>query len=416
MQMADGTPETREATRVARATGGSSGAPRPVLVLEHDPELVDAVADALGDALGGRYEVRAISNADPLTGLALADRAVVVLGPASSDRDTIARVGDIARSRPGLGALVLVERASADLLRTALRAGIDDALEMSSAPDDLLEAVDALWSRLEVSRVSSNGQHPGRPGLATVTTVFSPKGGVGKSVVAINLAVALARGAEKPVAILDLDLQFGDVAVMLRLQPVHTIVEAAAAGDQLDEVLMSSLVARHDPSGVLVLAAPTTPSAADQIRPKDMLTILGVLRTMCSHVVIDTPPHLDEVVLQAVSESDDVAFVVGMDVPSVKNARLGLQAFELVQLPLEKVVLVLNRADSKVHLAVRDVERSLQVKVDVNLPSEALVPESVNEGVPAILRSPKARFSSKIEALARLVVERTSARSGTGRP
>lgn len=384
---------------------------RPLLVLEHDPELVDTIASLLAV----QYDVRGIPSAEPLSGLAPSDRAIVVLGPDNNDRATIERVGEVARSRPGLGALLLVHGASPELLRLALRAGIDDAVEVDSVRGELLDAVDSLWTRLERSAVSTNGSHPGGPELAKVTTVFSPKGGVGKSVVAINLAVALARGATRPVAILDLDLQFGDVAVMLRLQPVHTIVEAAAAGDQLDEVLMSSLVACHDQSGVLVLAAPTTPSGADQIRPKDMLTILGVLRSMCSHVVVDTPPHLSEVVLQAVSESDDIAFVVGMDVPSVKNARLGLQAFELVQLPLDKVVLVLNRADSKVHLAVRDVERSLQMKVDVTLPSESLVPESVNEGVPALLRSPRSRFASKIDALAKLIVERSSARTGAGR-
>ena len=380
---------------------------RPVMILDHDPELVDTVASLLERT----YDVRGIPSAEPLSGLAPGDMAIVILGPTHNDRATIERVGDVTRARPGLGALMLVDGASPELLRLALRGGFHDAIEVESVSSDLLDAVDALWSRLELSAVSSNGAHGGAVELAKVTTVFSPKGGVGKSVIAINLAVALSRDAAKPVAILDLDLQFGDVAVMLRLQPVHTIVEAAAAGDQLDEVLMASLVARHDPSGVLVLAAPTTPSAADQIRPKDMLNILGVLRSMCSHVVIDTPPHLSEVVLQAVSESDDVAFVVGMDVPSVKNARLGLQAFELVQLPVDKVVLILNRADSKVHLAVRDVERSLQMKVDITLPSESLVPESVNEGVPALLRSPRSRFAGKIEALAKLIGERTSARA-----
>ena len=229
---------------------------------------------------------------------------------------------------------------------------------------------------------------------------------MGKSVLAVNLAAALARTSGEPVVVLDLDLQFGDVAVMLRLQPLHTFTDAISAGDLLDETLLRSFLARHEKSGVYVLAAPTSPSEADHVDSAAMLRVLDLLRDMFGHVVIDTPPHLSEVVLQAVAESDLVSFVVAMDVPSVKNARLGLQAFSLLQLPLAKVVLLLNRAGSKVHLAPHDIERVLEMKVDLSLPSDVAVTQSVNQGVPVLLEYPRSPFSGQVILLADLVLTR----------
>ncbi len=159
-----------------------------------------------------------------------------------------------------------------------------------------------------------------------------------------------------------------------------------------------------------MLAAPTAPSEADQVDAAGMLRVLGLLQEMFDNVVIDSPPHLSDVVLQAVAESDSVVFVVALDVPSVKNARLGLQAFDLLQFPTEKVMLVINRADSKVHLGLGDIERALEKKVDLALPSEAVVPRSVNQGVPALLEYPKSRFAAQLIQLADMVLARTGRR------
>jgi pilus assembly protein CpaE len=128
---------------------------------------------------------------------------------------------------------------------------------------------------------------------------------------------------------------------------------------------------------------------------------------MADYVVVDTTPILDDRVLQVLSESDDIVYVVGMDIPSVKNARLGLQALEAVQVPLQRVLLVLNRADSRVHLSARDVERSLRMKVDAALPSDALVPQSVNRGAPAVLEFERSRFAARMREIADLVVSRS---------
>ncbi len=334
---------------------------------------------------------------------------VLVLGPSQATADALERVGSLLKATRGAGAVLVVEHPSAKLMSLALRSGVNDAIELSDVGSQLVAALGELAYRLDAELAAPPPRHePGSAGRrrAFVTTVFSPKGGVGKSVVAVNLAAALARRSGEPVVVLDLDLQFGDIAVMLRLQPVHTFTDAISAGDLLDETLLRSFLARHEKSGVYVLAAPTSPSEADHVDPGAMLRVLDLLRDMFSHVVIDTPPHLSEVVLQAVAESDMVGFIVAMDVPSVKNARLGLQAFSLLQLPLTKVVLLLNRAGSKVHLAPHDVERVLEMKVDLSLPSDVSVIQSVNQGVPVLLEYPRSPFSGQVGQLADLVLTR----------
>jgi pilus assembly protein CpaE len=378
-----------------------------VLLVEADPLLRRQLLQALPQNAGAQ----AFPGLDELDGARFRPDSplVLVLGPSQATAEGLERVSSVLKGTRGSGAVLVVEHPSAKLMSLALRSGVNDAIELSDVGAQLASAVSDLALQLDEDLSAPPvGQQTASPGRrrAFVTTVFSPKGGVGKSVVAVNLATALARRTGEPVVVLDLDLQFGDVAVMLRLQPVHTFTDAISAGDLLDETLLRSFLGRHEKSGVYVLAAPTSPSEADHVDPGAMLRVLDLLREMFSHVVIDTPPHLSEVVLQAVAESDAVGFVVAMDVPSVKNARLGLQAFSLLQIPLAKVVLLLNRAGSKVHLAPHDVERALEMKVDLWLPSDLTVVQSVNQGVPTLLAYPNSPFSGQVRELADLVLSR----------
>jgi pilus assembly protein CpaE len=385
-----------------------------VVLFEEDPLILDQLYQAVPEAWGAQ----AFSTLDDADGTHFRPEAVLVLvlGPSQASDVTLGRVSGLLKSTPGSGAVLIIETPSADVMRLALRAGVHDALELSTAASQLPAALAELADRLHADLADAEARRDQAtltgPSKGMVTSVFSPKGGVGKSVIAVNLAAALARRTGEPVVILDLDLQFGDVAVMLRLQPRHTFSDAVSAGDLLDETLLGSFLARHEKSGVYVLSAPTSPSEADQVDPTVMLRVLHLLKEMFAYVVIDTPPHLSEVVLQAVAASDAVAFVVAMDVPSVKNARLGLQAFELLQLPLGKVLLLLNRADSRVYLANDDIERVLEMKVDLAFPSEATVPQSVNQGVPALIEYPRSRFSNQVYQLADLVLARAEVPSG----
>ncbi len=382
-----------------------------VMIVEADNEVLVQLHAALSHI----WDPQAFSTLDGLDGARVRPGRplVLVLGPSQATEETLERVADLLRDTPGSGAVLVVDQPSAGVMRRAIRSGVGDAVALAEIDGELAPAVDELAYRLErelaaAAAANARDRPPAHRGPARgfVTSVFSPKGGVGKSVVAVNLATALAMRSGQPVAILDLDLQFGDIAVMLRLQPRHTFTDAVSAGDLLDETLLRSFLARHERSGVYVLGAPTSPSEADNVEPASMLRVLELLRTMFAHVIVDTPPRLSEVVLQAVAESDLATFLLSMDVPSVKNARLGLQAFELLQLPMDKVLMVLNRADSRVHLAQHDIEKALEVKVDVSIPSEAVVPQSVNQGSPVLVEHPRSRFVGQVFQLADLVMAR----------
>jgi pilus assembly protein CpaE len=336
---------------------------------------------------------------------------VLVLGPSQAHESTLERVGELVRTNPACGALLVVSVPNTTVLRFALRAGLDDAVPLERISDDLEPAIRQAERRLRTDtaeiREAARTAHEAARGR--IAAVFSPKGGVGRSVVAVNLAVSIAAKTRRKVVLVDVEPQFGDVCVMLRLRPVHTIIDAINAGDRIDPSLLESLLTHDERSGVSVLAAPTDPTTPAELTPKAVSIVLEVLKEMGALVVIDTPRHLDDVVLQVLGDSDDIVYLVGMDVPSVKNARLGLQALELVQIPITRVVVVLNRADSRVQLSPRDVEKVLEMRLDASLPSDPLVPKSINRAVPVVFEHSK--FANEINAVADILLSRASSES-----
>ena len=206
--------------------------------------------------------------------------------------------------------------------------------------------------------------------------------------------------SDRPVVLVDADLQFGDVAVMLKLAPQRTIVDAVGAIEHLDAAMLQDMLIRHDPSGLLVLPAPLEPAFADQINAEYMTQIIEILRSFCSFVVVDTPAYFNEIVLNLIEQSDDVLLVAGMDIPNIKNVKIGLQTLRLLNTPMSKLHLVLNRANAKVKLDVNEVERTLQVRADSQIPSDVAVPQAVNKGNPVVLDAPKSGVAKSLEQLA----------------
>jgi pilus assembly protein CpaE len=367
--------------------------------------LTDHVRELDGSVVG--YE-----NLATLTETIDASRpGVVVFGPSESPDAIITQVAGLMAFRPACSAIMVVYELTAGVLQQAIRAGVDDVVAVSADDAELLDAISRASSRV-VARGQGTGalapataaQTPGR-----VVSVFCTKGGTGKSVVAINLAVALAKRTIQPVVLVDADLQFGDVALMLQLPPTHTIAEAVQAGDRLDGAMLENLLLRHPPSGLLVLAAPTEPSSADQIGRADIARILDILRERCAFVVVDTSANFAEVTLAAIESSDDILVMAGLDVMSLKSARIGLQTMRVLGIPFSRVKFVLNRANTRVGLTEADAERALQLKVDAALPSDILVAESVNRGVPVVTSAPRSKFAKSIDGLADVLMNSASA-------
>ena len=374
------------------------------IVEPHGPtrERMMRLLDSGGTPFGSIAEL-----ADRLTG---AIPVVVVLGPSCATPAELASAERLIEMHPSLGTILVVEELTTALLQQALRSGVKDVLTLTGDEGQFAAAVHRVAVTLDAAprRSYSGGEDRGYDGtpedeasgpLGQVLTVFSTKGGAGKSVIATNLAVTLAQRSSQPVCLIDADLQFGDVAVMLKLTPHHTIVDAVASIDRLDAALLESLLVTHEISGLRVLPAPLEPAFADQVGAAEMVAIVECLRTFCSYVVVDTPAYFNDVVLGLVEASDKVVLVAGMDIPNIKNVKIGLQTLRLLNTPMEKLMLVLNRSNSKVKLDIGEVERTLQVKADALIPSDVLVPQSVNKGVPVVLHAPKSSVAKALQQL-----------------
>ena len=376
-----------------RRNAKDSAAFLPLAIVEED----QATAARIGDML-----VETAHHFATLEDLEIhmpSGRVLIVLGPSNVTPAGFGAVETLLQQRPEVAAVLVADRLTTRVLQGALRAGMRDVIRLAEAPKELPVVVERVAGTVPAAPAAEL-MEPGR-----VVTVFSTKGGAGKTVVATNLAIALARRADGPVVVVDADLQFGDVAVMLQMTPEHTIVDAVSAGGGLDHPMLQGLLTRHE-SGIFVLAAPPEPAFADQVTPRDVVELVSALREMFAYVVVDTPSAFNDVVLALIEESDDVVMVGALDIPSIKNVKLGLQTLRLLNVPASKVRFVLNRANSKVRLDVAEVEKALQVKADAFIPSDVIVPRTVNRGVPAVIDAPKSEVAKSFERLAELFVSR----------
>lgn len=370
-----------------------------VAVIDFD----ESTRSRLSAQMGSQVEAYASldSLADELTG----EPVVLVIGPSFGVAPGLLGAEDLIHSHSEVGAILIANELTTELFQRALRTGVRDVLAEPVDSTHLNEAVRRVAESIGAnSRGGPSRTDPsdGDDQPCRVIVVFSTKGGAGKSVVASNLAVTLAQRSDKPVVLVDADLQFGDIAVMLKLAPQHTIVDAVHSIDRLDTRLLENLLVTHGPSGLRVLPAPLEPAFADQIAAADVSKIIGLLRGIAGFVVVDTPSYFDDKVLSLIEESDDILLVAGMDIPNIKNVKIGLQTMRLLNTPMSKVHLVLNQSDTKVRLDVNEVERTLQVKAESQIPSDIVVPRSINRGAPVVLDAPKSGVARALGQLADL--------------
>lgn len=388
----------------AAATPAPSAASAPMInlvVIDVDePERA-----RLSALLGGN--VSGFATVDELVPYLNGEPVVIVLGPSSTSNGAVETTAALLQSHPEIGAILVASELTTALLQQALRSGISDVLASPADQGQLQEAISRVASSLTLVAPSSGTSEPSVDLLedgesGQVITVFSTKGGAGKSMIATNLGVSLAKRSDKPVCLIDADLQFGDIAVMLKLSPQHTVVDAVSSIDRLDASLLQNLLVTHESSGLLILPAPLEPAFADQIGAAEMVRIVEVLRRFCAYVIVDTPAYFNDVVLGLIDMSDDVLLIAGMDIPNIKNVKIGLQTLRLLNTPMEKIRLILNRANSKVKLDVSEVERTLQISSDVLIPSDIAVPQAVNRGVPVVESAPRNGVAKALEELADL--------------
>jgi pilus assembly protein CpaE len=371
------------------------------MILVIDPNR--DVAVRVATALAGEGEVRRIETREQVQaahgelGVAL---ELAVVGPTFPLEEAAAVATTLRDLDPAISVILLSPEVSADVFRVAVRSGISEVLPQDCSDHEMLDAASrgiAMTRRLRPVDGAGGADASGRD--RQTVSVFSTKGGSGKSLIATNVAVLLAREAPGEVVLVDLNLQSGDLAVMLQLVPAWTIHDAAVKGDTLDEDELRGYLTAHD-SGLRVLAGPAHPSEAEDVDGLATTRILQLLGKMFRYVVIDGASSFTEPMLAALDASDAVVLVASMDVPSIKNLRTALQTLEELGFDREQLKLVLNRADSRVGLTLREIERSLGGRIDVAIPSSREVPFSVNQGSPLALDKPK---SAVVKAIADLL-------------
>jgi pilus assembly protein CpaE len=304
----------------------------------------------------------------------------------------------VARNFPEAGVVLLAEELTMSLLQDALRAGVRDAITIDAGERQIRQSVERVGDTMFGIVTRATSAEPGR--LGKMFVAFSTKGGVGKSVVSTNLSVLLATRNPGRVALVDADLQFGDDAVLLGVPPEHTSADAASVVETIDTQLMDGFLATHEASTLRVLCAPVEPAAGERITAEEMIGMVRMLRTMFDFVVVDMPPHFDDVVLALLEEADEVLLIASLDIPSIKNLKVGIQTLDLLSVAGDKLHLVMNRANARVHLDISDVERALGISAEFLIPSDIAIPQSVNRGVPVVLDKPRAPAALALRAIA----------------
>jgi pilus assembly protein CpaE len=296
------------------------------------------------------------------------------------------------KQRPERPVVVLGHDAPAGFVRRVFESGADDIVMLPTSPEEVQFAFEKAVARKQGAAVATGAA------LSPMICVLGPKGGAGKTLVSANLAVSLANAGHK-VAVVDLDLQFGDVGLALGLHPDKTIYDLAKSGGSLDADKMEGYLAQHE-SGARVLLAPTRPDHAGVITTEFLRDVYAVLRASHDYVIVDTPPGFTPEVIAATDSSSHICMVGVLDALSLKNTKLGLETLDLMGYDEDRITLVLNRADSRVGITPDDVRMVMGRKPDVLVPSDRDIPRAVNEGVPIVLLKNRSEAARAFRTLA----------------
>jgi len=344
----------------------------PEFVVEEAHYIDDAVKDAVGPT-------------------------IIVLGPEASGEATLDRVEELRELAPTseLTFIVVVAKITTHLLRRALRAGISDVVTAASKTDFEM-AIRRAVTRQTVQLLTTQHEQRGR-----LVAVFSPKGGVGTTMIAINIAAMHAAGGP-PNVIVDADLPFGDVALSLGIEPTNTLADAT--GSDLDMTRLAGLFASAKGAELRALIAPSDPAQAEVITSHDVLRTLELCREVAPLVVVDTASAFDDITLGVLEAADEIVIVATPDLASVKNVKIALQTMRQLGLSDSRMHVVLNRVPARPGLRAADIEKALGIAT-ISIPDDPAVGKAELHGVPVVVEAPKAAVSRALIRLTEQLVQ-----------
>jgi pilus assembly protein CpaE len=320
---------------------------------------------------------------------------------------TLVFIDGAVRQRRERPVVVLCASSPNGFVRRIFEAGADDIVWLPESPGNVLFTLQKALARKQGTALATG------VALAPMVCVLGPKGGTGKTLTACNLAVSLASSGRK-VALVDLDLQFGDVGLALGLAPERTVYDLAKSGGSVDPEKVESFLVAHS-SGVRVLMAPTRPDQAAGITVEFLRDVYAALRASSDFVIVDTAPGFTPEVIASIDSSSHVCMVGMLDSLSLKNTKLGLETLELMGYDQGRISLLLNRADTRVGIGHDEVVTITGRTPDVLVPSDREIPCSVNEAVPVVLSKGRSEAARAFDSLAQLYLDGDSRASGNGR-
>ncbi len=353
--------------------------------------------EVVGEANGGSEAIRQTERLNP---------DLVLMDISMPDMDGIRATELLSYRAPKTSVIIMSFQSETEYMKKAMMAGAKEYIVKPFTGNDIINTILKVYKKdtrkREILNIPSEPLEDRSP--ARIISLFSTKGGVGKTTVAVNVAVELANRQLAKVLLVDLNLQFGDIASFLNLVPKKTIADLAQVTTVKYEEIRFNMLTHT--SGVEVLAASTRPEYAELITAEHIGQILNEVKPHFDYIICDNVSRFDEISLSGLEVADEIWLVLGMDIPSIKNTKLSLDILQNLNYS-HKVKIILNRYDKKSSISLKDIENSINLKVDYTISNEEQpFITALNKGIPLIEAYPKANASEEIRKIVEKIIEK----------